>query len=79
VAFGSHLKDAERTMLRWKPRQRAVLVAMLPELANLGMAGLVFGQVIGDRPFSWSLVALGMALWLFLVSVTIAIAGVDES
>src|SRR5207253_763406 len=38
----------ERTMLRWKRSQRAVLVAMLPELANLGVAGLVFGQAISD-------------------------------
>ncbi len=66
-------------MLRWKPRQRAVLVAMLPELANLGVAGLVFGQVISDRPFSWPLVAIGIAIWLVLVSFTMWLAGVNES
>ena len=66
-------------MLRLKSKQRAVLVAMLPELANLGVAGLVFGQVISDRPFSWSLVALGGALWLLFVSIAIYIAGVGKS
>ena len=66
-------------MLRWKPRQRAVLVTMLREVANLGMAGLVFGQVISDRPFSWPLIVLGVALWVTLGSLTIWLAGVDES
>ena len=66
-------------MLRWKTRQRAVLVGMLPELANLGVPGLVFGQVISDRPFSWPLVVIGIAIWLFLVSFTMWLAGVDES
>ena len=66
-------------MLRLKSKQRAVLVAMLPELANLGVAGLVFGQVISDRPFSWSLVALAGALWLLFVSIAIYLAGVGKS
>jgi hypothetical protein len=66
-------------MLRWKPRQRAVLVTVLREVANLGMAGLVFGQVISDRPFSWPLIVLGVALWVTLGSLTIWLAGVDES
>ena len=66
-------------MLRWKPRQRAVLVGMLPELANLGVAGLVFGQAISDRPFSWRLVMIGIAIWLCLVFVTVWLSGGDES
>ena len=35
-----------------KPRQRSELVTLLREAANLGLAGLVFGQVVSDRPFS---------------------------
>jgi len=65
-------------MLRLKAKQRAVLVAILPELANLGVAGLVFGQGIGDRAFSWSLVALAGALWLLFVSIAIYLAGVKS-
>ena len=79
MAFGSHLKILVPTMLRLKPRQRAVLVAMLPELANLAVAGLIFGQVLSDRPFSWPLVLVGMAIWLGLVTVTIVLAGVNKS
>jgi len=50
-----------------------------PELANLAVAGLVFGQVISDQPFSWRLVLVGIFLWFGLVAVTIALAGVGKS
>jgi hypothetical protein len=65
-------------MLRWKPRQRAELVTLLREAASLGLAGLVFGQVVGNRPFSWPLVAIGLAIWVVFASVAIRLAGVDE-
>jgi type IV secretory pathway TrbD component len=50
---------------------------MLREVANLGLAGLVFGQTVGNRPFSWMLVAIGIALWLVFASVAMWLAGVD--
>ncbi len=65
-------------MLGWKRRQWAVLVHTLPDLANLAVAGLVFGQVLSDRPFSWWLVLVGAALWVTAVSITITIEGFDE-
>ena len=65
-------------MLRWKRRQRVALVAILPELANLGMAGLVFGQTVGNRPFSWLLVGIGLAVWLVFASAAMWLGGVDE-
>ncbi len=65
-------------MLRWKPRQRAVLVSVLPGLANLGYAALVLGPVISQRPLPGLLMAIGFTQWLLLVGVTLAIAGVDE-
>ena len=65
-------------MLRWKPSQRAVLVTMLREVANLGLAGLVFGQAISDRPFSWPLVGIGLAVWLVFASAAMWLGGVDE-
>jgi len=52
---------------------------MLPELANLAMTALGFGQALSDRRFSWSLVIAGIALWAGLVAVTVAVAGIDES
>jgi len=66
------------TMLRWKPKQRAVLIGVLPPLANLGFAALVLGQVISDGPFSWTLAIAAARHWLLLVSITVIIAGVDE-
>ena len=51
---------------------------MLREVASLGVAGLVFGPVIGDRPFSWPLVMIGIAIWLGFASFAIWLAGVDE-
>ena len=65
-------------MLRWKPRQLAMLVTVLPALANLGFAALVFGQLISGRPVSRWLIAMGVTQWVILVSVSFAIAGVDE-
>ena len=65
-------------MLRWKPKQRAVLISVLPPLANLGFAALVLGQVISDRHFSWTLAVAGSLQWIVLVSVAVAISGVDE-
>ena len=64
---------------KWKPKQREVFVTLLPELANLAMAALGFGEALSDRPFSWALVIAGIALWAGLVAVTVAVAGVDES
>ena len=47
-------------MLRLRSRQRAVMVEKLPDVANLGVGALVFGQFVGEQPFSpW--LALGRA------------------
>jgi hypothetical protein len=62
-----------------KARQRSELVTLLREAANLGLAGLVFGQVVSSRPFSWPLVVLGVIQWLSLGLIAIWIAGGDES
>jgi hypothetical protein len=56
-----------------------MLISVLPPLANLGFAALVLGQVISDRQFSWTLAVAGSLQWIVLVSVAVAISGVDES
>jgi hypothetical protein len=61
-----------------KPRQRAELVTLLREAASLGLAGLVFGQVVGNRPFSLPLVLIGLAIWFAFASAAMWLAGVDE-
>jgi hypothetical protein len=39
-------------MLRLKPRQRAVIVEKLPDLANIVAGVFVIGQFVGDEPAS---------------------------
>ena len=65
-------------MLRWKPRQRAILVTALPALGNLGFGALVFGQAVSQRPFSLTMLAVGFAQWMILVATAWIIAGADE-
>jgi hypothetical protein len=65
-------------MLRWKRSQRAVLVTVLPALANLGAGALILGQALGQRPFSWMMFAVGVVQWIVLVSGAVIIAGVDD-
>ena len=65
-------------MLRLKPRQRAVIVEKLPDLANLVAAVLVLGQFVGEEPASVWRVIMGVALWTGLAGITLLIAG-EES
>ena len=39
-------------MLRLTPKQRAVAVEKLPDLANIAAGFFVFGQFVGDEPTS---------------------------
>jgi hypothetical protein len=65
-------------MLGWKRNQRAVLVAVLPPLANLGFGALILGQTFSQRPFSWLMFAIGLMQWVALVLIAVLIAGIDE-
>ena len=47
--------------------QRRMLIDKLPAAANLALGGLVFGQFLGDRPFSPGVAVLGMAAWVCLL------------
>lgn len=62
-------------MLRLKPRQRAVIVEKLPDLANIIAGVFVVGQFVGEQPASLSLVVAGAAIWIGLAGVTLMIAG----
>jgi hypothetical protein len=44
-----------------------MLMDKLPDAANVALGGMVFGQVLGERPFSPSLAAVGVAAWLVLL------------
>ena len=62
-------------MLRLKPKQRAVIVEKLPDLANIIAGVFVVGQFVGSEPASVWLVTAGVAVWTGLAGVTLLIAG----
>ena len=62
------------TMLLLNREQREMLVDKLPDLANLAIGALSFGQFLADRPFSFTLAICGAAIWLALMAWAIALA-----
>jgi len=65
-------------MVRLKPRQRAVLLEKLPDVANLGIGALLFGQFVANQTFSaWSAIA-GFAIWIGFMGISLWIAGDDQ-
>lgn len=56
-------------MLRLTSAHRRVLIAHVPELANVGAGSLLFGQFLSDRPYSLALAAGGIGLWCVLMGV----------
>lgn len=62
-------------MLRLNPRQRAVIVEKLPDLANLAAGILVLGQFVGEELASVWRMVVGAALWTGLAGITLVIAG----
>ncbi len=64
--------------LTLRPRQRAVLIEKLPDVGNLGIGALLFGQFVSSQPFSPWLGLTGFALWFALMGITLSIAREDE-
>jgi hypothetical protein len=63
------------TMLRLTPKQRAVTVEKLPDLANIAAGFFVFGQFVGEEPTSVWLVTAGITICVTIAGVTLLIAG----
>ena len=61
-------------MVGLKPGQRRVLVAHLPELANVAAGSLLFGQFLSDRPYSLGLAVAGIAAWAVLIGFVFILA-----
>ena len=61
-------------MIRLKLAHRRILVAHVPELANIAVGSLLFGQFLTDRPYSPVLAVLGIALWFALIAFTFRMA-----
>ena len=67
------VQDMAKTMLRWTPRQRAVLADKVPDMANIVAGAIVIGFAIGDPEAPWPALVIGIAIWagalIFAVSV----------
>lgn len=53
---------------------RLALVQTFRELANIAAGALVFGQALGDRPFSLALALVAVALWVALLTGALVLA-----
>jgi Na+-transporting methylmalonyl-CoA/oxaloacetate decarboxylase beta subunit len=80
--FGPNLPDnvmassvlQRAAMLLLNRTQRAMLVDKLPDVANLAIGALSFGQFLADRPFSLTLGLCGLAIWVVLMAWAISLA-----
>ncbi len=72
--------ETEVTMLRLtlRPRQRAVLLEKMPDVANLAIGALMFGQFLGDKPFSLWTALGGFVIWIEFMALTLWIAKEDH-
>ena len=61
-------------MVILSPRQRAVLIEKLPDIANVAVGALVFGQFLGDRPYSPALALYGVGIWSALMGFVLLLA-----
>jgi len=65
-------------MVGFTREQRQMLIDKLPDAANLALGALVFGQFLGDRPFSMTLAVLGIGTWMVLFACALWIGGGQE-
>ena len=65
-------------MLRFSTEQRTFVAEGLRDIANLAVAGLVFGQFLADRPFSMAVAALGIMIWMALMSCAVVLRAKRE-
>ncbi len=61
-------------MIILSSRQRAVLVEKLPDIANVAAGALVFGQFLGDQPYSPALALYGVGIWSALMGFVLLLA-----
>lgn len=61
-------------MLELNRAQRGVLSDKLPDAANVAAGGLIFGQILADRPFSPVLAVIGLGIWAVCIAVALLLA-----
>lgn len=66
-------------MLRLKPRQRALFVDKMPDVANLAAASMFFGQFLADRPFSLELGLAGLVAWALIWTFAVVLAAKEDT
>ena len=69
---------AKKTMLRLKLWQREILADKVSDLANIGAGLFVFGQFVGQQPWSPPLLVSGVAIWAALVAFALVVGGEKE-
>jgi hypothetical protein len=65
-------------MIRLTPQQRVTLSETFRDLANVIAGALVVGQFLGQSPSPRTMLA-GMAGWLILVAVSLALVGGSDA
>jgi len=50
-------------MVRFTPRQRAVLADKVPEMANIVAGAIVIGFAVGEPRVTWPVLVGGVAFW----------------
>lgn len=66
------------TMVRLTEERRELLAERFAELANFAVAGLVFGQAVGQETFSAGIALAGMAIWLIFMVFSLALKGAHQ-
>ena len=56
-----------------------MLIDKLPDAANLALGGLVFGQFLGDRPFSLGVAVLGIVTWAAFLGGAFVLGGESDA
>ena len=66
-------------MIGLNREQRRTLADKLPDMANVAVGALVFGQFLGDRIFSPALAASAAALWVSLLVFSVILGRGSQS
>ena len=62
-------------MIELDAKQRTLIADKLFDAANVAAGGMVFGQVLAERPFSTALAIVGLGIWIILVTVSVGLEG----
>jgi len=65
-------------MLELTNPRRAMRVDKVPDIANLAIAALFFGQFLDNRAFSPGLALFGIGVWMFLIGCAYVLAGGNQ-